>query len=222
MFSGPGDSPLTSYKASKACLTDLKKQPNWIISPCKSKNQQSRTFHIILWFETNSSSSTSLTIVHFWKNLNRISSESSKMLPQELLLHRWRHGCQGGWSDLKKTILVRVWCNSCKASHWTRLKVLEQARRKVSRTCWGKGSVRIVKPTAYGSRTVRVKCCFLQHHFFHTIGMGWGGAMWTFLAHPLDSTQHACFWYVLKVHSGKIESGGKKGSVNIKHAGSKN
>lgn len=33
----------------------------------------------------------------------------------------------------------------------------------------------IVKPTAYGSRTVRVKCCFLQHHFFYRIGMGWGG-----------------------------------------------
>lgn len=49
-------------------------------------------------------------------------------------------------------------------------------------------------------------------------GVGWD--MWTFLAHPLDSTQHARFWYVLKVHSGKIESGGKKGSVNIKHAGS--
>ena len=65
--------------------------------------------------------------------------------------------------------------NSCKAAHWTRLKVLEQGCRKVSHTCWGKGSARIVKPTAYGSRTVRVKCCFLQHHFFHTIGMGWGG-----------------------------------------------
>lgn len=46
--------------------------------------------------------------------------------------------------------------------------------------------------------------------------------MWTFLAHLLDSTQHARFWYLLKVHTGKIESGGKKESVNVKHAGSKN
>lgn len=108
--------------------------------------------------------------------------------------------------------------------HFIYVQVLEEARHAEGCcTHVEEKEAYIVKPTAYGSRTVRVKCCFLQHHFFYRIGMGWGGCNADVPSSCTPAWSHTtCTFLVLAqgAHWQNWEWWDKQESVNVKHAGS--